>query len=273
MLKEIISAMPANQVTCSRLFPEKSSAIAGGPQQGAEWAQPQAIMFRNRSFLHHIDVFAKRIIERELLDHVAPEEARLNLADLVRINRLFGGHATIRKLLAMAVRSNEKFTLLDVGAASGDTARMVSQLYPNARVTSLDYSLVNLGAAPGPKLIADAFALPFEGGSFDYVMSSLFLHHFTDLQVVSLLKSFHEVARRGVLIADLERHVLPYLFLSVSGPLFGWGRITVHDGRICVRAAFRKRELGELAELAGMANAQLKVHRPAFRLTLSSLKR
>ena len=31
MLKEIISAMPANQVTCSRLFPEKSSAIAGGP--------------------------------------------------------------------------------------------------------------------------------------------------------------------------------------------------------------------------------------------------
>ena len=42
-------------------------------------------------------VFAKRLIKPELLDHAPPEEARPNLADLVRINSNFGGHSTIRK--------------------------------------------------------------------------------------------------------------------------------------------------------------------------------
>jgi 2-polyprenyl-3-methyl-5-hydroxy-6-metoxy-1,4-benzoquinol methylase len=217
-------------------------------------------------------VFSQRLIRPELLDHVSADEARPNLADLVRINRFFGGHSTIRKLLNAAVTQNEKFTLLDVGAASGDTARYITDHYPQASVTSLDYNLTNLEAAPFPKLIADAFNLPFGERSFDFVMSSLFLHHFTNEQVISLLKSFHGVARRGLLIADLERNVLPYLFLKLSKPFFGWGRITVHDGLISVRAAFRKGELARLAESAGIENAKLASHRPAFRLTLSSLK-
>ncbi len=176
---------------------------------------------------------------------------RPNLADLVRINRFFGGHSTIRKLLSAAVTQNEKFTVLDVGAASGDTARYITDLYPQASVTSLDYNVTNLEAAPFPKLIADAFNLPFGERSFDFVMSSLFLHHFTNEQVISLLKSFHGVARRGLLIADLERHVLPYLFLKLSKPLFGWGRITVHDGLISVRAAFQKARAGEIGAVGG----------------------
>ncbi|MDQ2777691.1 MAG: methyltransferase domain-containing protein [Acidobacteriota bacterium] len=217
-------------------------------------------------------VFSQRLIRPELLDHVSAEEARPNLADLVRINRFLGGHSTIRKLLSTAVSRDEKFTVLDIGAASGDTARYIADLYPHASVTSLDYNLTNLEAAPFPKLIADAFSLPFGERSFDFVMSSLFLHHFTDEQVVALLRSFHGAARRGLLIADLERHVLPYLFLKLSKPFFGWGRITVHDGLISVRAAFRKGELQGLAKSAGIQNAKLESHRPAFRLTLSSVK-
>ena len=45
------------------------------------------------------NMFDQRVIEPEVLDHVAPEEARPNLADLVRINRLFGGHSVLRKSL------------------------------------------------------------------------------------------------------------------------------------------------------------------------------
>src|SRR5919202_2984837 len=100
-------------------------------------------------------MFQKRLIKPELLDHAEPEEARKNLADLVRINSNFGGHSTLRKLVRTVVKPGEAFTLLDVGAASGDTARVIARAFPNACVTCADYNAVNLGAAPMPKVLAD----------------------------------------------------------------------------------------------------------------------
>jgi 2-polyprenyl-3-methyl-5-hydroxy-6-metoxy-1,4-benzoquinol methylase len=218
-------------------------------------------------------LFSKRIIEPELLDHLPPEEARLNLADLVRINRSFGGHSVIRKTLAQVVAKNDAFTLLDIGAASGDTARLVQALYPAASVTSLDLHSVNLEAAPAPKLIANAFEFPFPDESFDFAIASLFLHHFADQQVSELLRSFYRLTRRALLVCDLERHILPYCFLPITKPLFGWKHATVHDGCISVRAAFRPAELLQLANRAGIEHAEVETHRPAFRLSLVCEKR
>lgn len=218
-------------------------------------------------------MFSKRLIEPELLDDCDPESARANLADIVRINQRFGGHAAIRYLLKQVADPIDKFSLLDVGAASGDTAQIIRQQYPNAAVTSLDRNALNLAAAPNPKLLADAFALPFSPGSFNFILCSLFLHHFTDEQIRELLRGFFLVARDAVLIADLERHWLPYLFMRISKPIFRWSPVTVHDGLCSVRAAFRAGELSALAEGAGLPEIQVKVHRPAFRLTLVATKK
>ena len=217
-------------------------------------------------------MFSERLIKPELLDDSEPAEARRNLADLVRINRNFGGHSAVRKTLARALRQTEKFTLLDIGAASGDTARLVKQAYPQSSVISLDYNLVNLEQAPPPKVIANAFRLPLKPQSFDYVLCSSFLHHFRNDQVIELLRSFYSVARKALLVIDLERHVLPYWFIRATQPLYGWGRITVHDGQISVRAAFQKMELLALAERAGIQTAAVMRYRPAFRLGLVALK-
>jgi len=213
-------------------------------------------------------LFKNRLIEPELLDHADPEEARVNLADLVRINHRFGGYSTAAKLLSRVVQPEDRFTLLDVGAASGDMGRHIGSLYPNAKITSLDYNLVNAQAASSPKLIADAFALPFRFQTFDFVFSSLFLHHFTDEQVKTLLYGFYSTARQAVLIIDLERHVVPYCFLPATRPFFKWNDITVHDGVKSVRAAFTRAELEKLAKSAGIGRVRVEVHRPAFRLSL-----
>jgi len=196
----------------------------------------------------------------------------LNLADIVRLNARFGGHAVIRKALAQAVNGDSAFTLLDVGAASGDTAGLIAALYPAAHVTSLDLSPVNLAGAPHPKLLADAFDLPFKPASFDYVLCSLFLHHFEDRQVSALLSGFYRVARRAVVVSDLERHFLSYLFLPATKFFLGWTKMTVHDGMTSIRAGFRACELLRLAQTAGLHNAQIEVHRPAFRISIVALK-
>ncbi|MFL6414720.1 MAG: methyltransferase domain-containing protein [Bryobacteraceae bacterium] len=217
-------------------------------------------------------MFRSRVIKPELLDSADPDEARKNLADLVQINTKFGGHSTIRKLIRSVATPNDAFTLLDVGAASGDTARVITRAFPNASVTCADYNGVNLAAAPQPKLLADAFRLPFPDRSFDFVLCSLFLHHFKDAEVVDLIRGMYTVARRAILVCDLERHLLPYVFLPATRPLFRWQRITLHDGPISVRAAFRERELAELARQAGVSKIATRVYRPAFRVTLVGRK-
>jgi SAM-dependent methyltransferase len=135
-------------------------------------------------------------------------------------------------------------------------------------VTSLDYKADHLAQAADPRVVADAFQLPFRPASFDYVFSSLFLHHFTNDQVAALLRSFRSVARRAVLAIDLERGPLAFHFLPSTRWLFGWHDITVNDGQISVAAAFKKDELLALAASAGLSSARVRVHRPWSRLSL-----
>jgi SAM-dependent methyltransferase len=212
----------------------------------------------------------ERLILPELLDTLPPDQARASLRDLVRINRRWGGHSTLRRLLRENVPDGRTFSVLDVGAASGDMGACMRQWYPAANVTSLDYVLSHLGGEePGGmtgRVAGDAFRLPFRPASFDYVFCSLFLHHFRNDKVVELLRNFGEVARKAVLVIDLERNPIPYYFIAWSRPLLGWDPVTVHDGAISVEAAFKRRELEELARQAGLRNPRARVFRPAFRI-------
>jgi 2-polyprenyl-3-methyl-5-hydroxy-6-metoxy-1,4-benzoquinol methylase len=211
-----------------------------------------------------------RVLKPEILDTLPPEEARESLADLVRVNKYWGGHSTLRKLVDRVIPPGEAFTLLDVGAASGDMGRVVRQMRPLAQVTSLDYIESHLVAGTGPRVAGDAFALPFAPRSFDYVFSSLFLHHFTDEQVVELLAGFGRAARKQVLVIDLWRHPVPYYFISRTRWLFGWHPVTVYDGAISVEAAFRREELTDLARRAGLRAPNARTFVPAFRIALAA---
>ena len=209
-----------------------------------------------------------RVLKPELLDTLSEAEARASLEDLTRINRHWGGHSTLRHLLKENVEG--AFTLLDVGAASGDMGARVREWYPQARVTSLDRIPSHLSKASGPRVAADAFALPFKPRSFDYVFCSLFLHHFTDEEIVMLLRGFGEVASRKVLVIDLERNPVAYYFLPLTRRIFGWDPVTVNDGAISVEAAFRSRELEDLARRAGLKSPRTRAYRPAFRIAMSA---
>ena len=61
-----------------------------------------------------------RFIQPEILDDQTPERAAPSLADIVRINRLLGGHEVLRKCLGSIVVPGERFSFLDVGAGSGE---------------------------------------------------------------------------------------------------------------------------------------------------------
>jgi 2-polyprenyl-3-methyl-5-hydroxy-6-metoxy-1,4-benzoquinol methylase len=209
---------------------------------------------------HDVCEMTQRIIEQEQMDHAPDREVQESLADLRRLNHWFGGESTLR----YALKGYERASILDIGAASGEVARSM----PNARVVSLDLQCRNLLQAPRPAVCANAFQLPFADNAFEVVTCSLFLHHFDDAQVISLLREFARVARFRVAVVDLERHTLAECFLPITRPLFRWSEMTVSDGVLSVRAAFRTEELGLLAAQAGLYDVCMKRHIPWFRLSM-----
>lgn len=211
-----------------------------------------------------------------------PEEIQQSFDDLWRINRWLGGVSGCLHLLEryFARSANRHPSILDVGA--GDSrlaARLQSDLARSnrsAEFVALDRRLSHLrdGNDSLPRLsqvAADVSHLPFAANSFDVVICNLFLHHFSEDEAVALLRGLAELASEAVLINDLERKLLPYIFIRVARP-FARSRITRHDGAASVRQAYTREEVATLAERAGFTDFEIE-RLPAYRLGLAIWKK
>jgi SAM-dependent methyltransferase len=212
--------------------------------------------------------WSRRVLGTELLECAESAPADRNLRDIARINRWFGGHHALLRMMRDLATSDERFSVLDVGAGSGDMGRCLTGYFPNAKVISLDHRRSHLRNAPSPRVVADALELPFPTGSFDFVLCSSVLHHFPDDGVIDMIASLRLFARRALLLLDLERHPLAYHFLPMTKRVFGWCPLTVHDGPISVAAAFRVEELASLANAAGASVLTARRHWPWFRMSV-----
>jgi SAM-dependent methyltransferase len=207
---------------------------------------------------------ANRTFTRELLETAAPEAAARNLREIARINRWFGGHAALIRMMRNFVHSQERFSVLDVGAGSGDMGRCLVGHFPNAQVLSLDHRTAHLRKAAPPRVVADALRLPFRSRTFDFVLCSSVLHHFQDHEVIEMIVALRPFARRSLLLLDLERHPLAYWFIPLTRRLLRWSPLTLHDGPVSVASAFRLDELVCLAMRRARAKSQQGGIGPGF---------
>lgn len=217
-----------------------------------------------------------RTTSREILDDdaVSTEDLPVILDDLWRINRWYGGVSGSLRLLKrfFARAGRHPVRILDVGAGDGRMAHFLTQrlkkLNVEATFFALDQQLSHLrGSAvsrPGPvRIAADALRLPFRPGSFEIVMSNLFLHHFSGESAKTLNHSMLAVASEAVLINDLDRRWLPY-FLIRHAPLLTRNRISRLDGVASVRQAYTRDEMMSLAAQAGARSFEI-TRLPFFR--------
>jgi len=204
----------------------------------------------------------RRVTSEELLDHDlgTPEEIHASLEDLWRINRRLGGVSSNLKLLArfFARTGPHPVRVLDVGAGDARLARRLQEKLAaqniRADFVALDRRPSHLGMRRNgnslPSVAADVFRLPFRNEAFDVVMSNLFFHHFSGEGARDLLGRMAAAAREAVLVNDLARHWLAYLFIRCARP-FARSRITRHDGPASVRQAYTRPELEALVREAG----------------------
>jgi SAM-dependent methyltransferase len=215
-----------------------------------------------------------RATDPELLDASLPEsEVRKSLADLRFVNRWLGSRRGL--LRAMAPHLPPHGRLLDVGCASGDVTAFLREGLPGVSLAvGIDRKPLHLSEAPRglARVAADVRQLPFRPRSFDVVTASLFLHHFDAGELPGLLRDLRQLARRAIVVSDLRRALVPYLFGRASFPLLFKTRVSVHDGLVSIRRAFRDPELRAAFAAAGMPGVEIRRVFPYRLVAIAALR-
>jgi ubiquinone/menaquinone biosynthesis C-methylase UbiE len=231
-------------------------------------------------------MFPTRSLKLERIDtgDYTPEEYKRFLHEIRFINRFLGDRRALKKTLFREIENKhlQSFSVLDVGAGSGEILQTIAEFARksgrNADLTGIDlnefsaesisYESENFSEIKAVR--GDAFRLPFANGSFDYSICSLFTHHFTDENVVKILREMQRVSRRGIFAIDLHRHGVAYFLYKLFCAAFRISPLVRHDGLLSIKRSFRPRELKRLAEMSGLDNATVRRVSP-FRLVLTAV--
>lgn len=233
----------------------------------------------------------RRTGARERLDQPGRDPALLeqSLAQVAAVNRWLGGRRALldafERVLPELTRpasdadhAAEPLRLLDVGCGSADLPRAIVE---RARRAGRSVALEAVDSNPAMVRVAhrlcaaypeislrraDARDLPYEDDRFDAVTTSMTLHHLEDEDARAALRQMARVARRAVIVNDLERSGWGYLGArALALTVWRGNRITRHDGPLSVLRAYTPDELAGLLRDGGLHDVTVE-RRWAFRL-------
>ena len=195
------------------------------------------------------------------------------LADLAWVNRLTMVHfPTVRWVHRALRRVGPEASLLDVACGQGDLLRLLRRKFPRLHLTGCDLHVAEARRAT-PSALAieylekDVFAV--DRGS-DLVVSSQFTHHLDDATLVRYLRWSEAHARVGWFVCDLQRHLVPFLFIKTLPRIVRLDPVVAHDGAISVRRGFVRSDWERALAAAGIEGTRVGWF--AFRWGVGRLK-
>lgn len=234
--------------------------------------------------------FSKRSIADEWMDSetVSFDVFRACLRDLARVNTLtMASRPTLDffdRLLARFGKRDRPIEIVDVGSGYGDGLRSI---HAWAEQRGVEVSLTGVDLNPWSRLAAAEVTPPVQGitwvteNVFDYkppravdvIVSSLFTHHLSDLQVTKFLGWMEETAQLGWFVNDLHRSYLPYQFFRHFSKWARFHPFVQHDGPVSIARAFTSADWDRLITEARIPRGGVSVKwRMPFRITLTRLK-
>ena len=224
----------------------------------------------------------------ELIDRDGTDQAwlRQELHVLESTNRRLGGHQLVVRYVEQLLESRRmtSLSILDLGTGIADIPRAIvawsRRRSVSITVLAVDGNPVVLEIArescrdwPEIKLEQhDLLALPYAPESFDLVLCSLTLHHFSSANAVEILRRIHDLARLGYIVNDLRRNWLAICSIELLARTVIRSDIVRHDAPQSSRAAFTIDELRAMASQAGLTNFRINRHQAGFRMVLVGRK-
>ncbi len=215
----------------------------------------------------------------ELMDdlQISGTDLFIALRELRFINMVLGGPLpTLEGVWRLwhAAGKPAQLRLLDVGAGSGETSRLLLHWADwqglHIEITLLDIHPLTCAIATAE--FADEPRVQVRQGnmehlppaSTDIVTASLVLHHFPTAALPRILGTLQAAAHLGVIINDLHRHPLAWCGIDLFTRLFSRNRMIRHDARLSVARGFRAADFEALRCTPALHRLHYR-WRPVFR--------
>jgi SAM-dependent methyltransferase len=230
--------------------------------------------------------FLYRSYETELLDRddIPFEDIKQNMKELDVVNTRLGGHSItkygLKCLLDLQLhKTNKEIIICEIGCGGGDNLRVLKQYcWANkieAKFIGVDINPHCIAFATSKKensgiafICSDYKLTEFEQKP-DIIFSSLFCHHFTDVQLVDMLGWLKQQSKLGFFINDLHRHWLAYYSIKCITSIFSKSYLVKNDAPLSVLRGFTKKEWEGLLKKAGVLDCKI-VWKWAFRWLIYS---
>lgn len=208
-----------------------------------------------------------RTEETEIMDDFSIDGEMLHdaLDKLATINKFLGGNAVTIEGLKLLLKDHPKdlpLTIVDLGCGGGDILKDIAKfgrkegykfqlIGIDANQNAVDYATETITEYENIKFLAlDVFSEDFNSLQYDVVITTLFLHHFQEKQLLELLQKVMKTATLGMVVNDLHRHRLAYyLFKVITIPV--QNKMIIEDGLTSVLRGFKRKELVNLLNKLG----------------------
>ena len=214
--------------------------------------------------------FKQRSYQKELLDRtdIPFEDIKRNMQELDFINCKLGGHEiTLDGIVALIKNQmvfNSKLKIVEIGCGGGDNLRAIKRwaahVHLDVELEGIDVNPECIGYAKEQKensgidfIQSDYKEVNFQSKP-DIIFSSLFCHHFTEEELIFMMKWMNQNSELGFFINDLHRHPLAYHSIKVLTRLFSKSYLVKNDAPLSVKRGFKRNEWDFILNEAGIAN-------------------
>jgi len=213
----------------------------------------------------------QRSYQKEMMDgdDISFDAMAQTLKELNVINTRLGGHAISLKGVKKLSGYNFPLTICEIGCGGGDNLFAIYK-FCNKKNIPVDFIGIDMNAEciafakqqypqlPCQWICSDYEKVNFGDNKPGIIFSSLFCHHFTNEQLVTMLQWLRENSRIGFFINDLQRHWLAYYLIKYITKFFIKSYLVKNDASLSVSRGFWKKEWQQLFQLAGLNNYSIQ---------------
>jgi len=214
--------------------------------------------------------FSARSHKKELLDRIdIPfEDIERNMYELDIINTYLGGHGITIQGLKQLIDDEKEINICEIGCGGGDNLMAIQKwcMKKNIAVkcTGIDINPDCIRTArlkvsnPQSVFVVSDYKKFIFDKKPDIIFSSLFCHHFSNEELITMLQWMESNSTLGFFINDLHRHFLAYHSIKILTSLFSKSYLVKNDAPLSVLRSFIKKEWEQLMQMAGIESYSIQ---------------
>jgi len=203
---------------------------------------------------------SRRFVEEDMDNFsLQGKELESTISGLSTINKYLGNTNVILNALKPLIQfSNKPLRIVDLGCGGANILRAIAnysaEIGKEVHLTGIDgnpniieLAKVNTQVSPTFNFIASDILHPnFVLPECDILISTHFMYHFTDQELISFLSKHADKIHYKIILSELQRSVISYRGFQMLGFILGFSKMILSDGLKAISRSFRSKELVEI---------------------------